>query len=75
MRKMSVERFIGVTSSFRIGKPHSDVVVVLKKAKELLGFEGKIWFYLKIDDKGRLIYEPLKPQPHTLSTQKEVEGG
>ena len=57
------ERFIGITNSYKVGNPDSHVVVILKKARDLLGFEGKIYFYLKIDSRGRLIYEPLDPQP------------
>lgn len=57
------EKFIGITNSYKVGNPDSHVVVILKKARELLGFEGKIYFYLKVDSRGRLIYEPLAPQP------------
>jgi len=71
---MSEERFIGVTSSYSVGKPDSHVVVILKKARKILGFKGKVWFYLKIDGAGRLIYEPIQPQPHTPPTQNEVKG-
>lgn len=58
------EKFIGITNSYKVGRdPDSQVLVILKKARELLGIEGKIYFYLKVDSRGRLIYEPLDPQP------------
>ena len=47
---MHEKGFIGITSSFKVSRPPSDVVVILKKAKKNLAFEGKTWFYLMIDD-------------------------
>lgn len=69
---MTEEQFVGITNSYKVGNPDSHVVVILKKARELLGLKGKVYFYVKVDSRGRLIYEPLAPQPGISPTKIET---
>ena len=41
---------------------HSKVVVIPKKLRQVLGEENTDLFIIKLDDKGRIIYEPIKKE-------------
>jgi len=41
---------------------HSKVVVIPKKIRRKLGENNTSFFVVKLDDKGRIIYEPIKKE-------------
>lgn len=41
----------------------SKVVVIPRKLRRKLGEENTDLFIVKVDDKGRIIYEPIKKEP------------
>jgi len=59
--KALTEQIIGVVKAYSVGNPDSVVVVIPKDAHDKLGKPPRGQrFLVKIDQDGRLIYEPLK---------------
>ena len=60
MIKMA-EQIVGIVKAYPVGDPDSIVVVIPKEAHGKLGnhLKGQR-FLVKIDDKRRIIYEPIK---------------
>jgi len=56
------ERFIGTVKAFKVGSPDSKVVTILKETRKILGESNTSHFIQKIDDKGRIILEPIKKE-------------
>jgi len=55
-----METIIQVVKSYSVGKsPDSTIVVIPKK----LGFKPGTEFCVKMDERGRLIYEQIKKEP------------
>ena len=54
-----VEELVAVTNSFEIGKPDSLVVVIPKKVRARLNLKRRQHFKVKVDERGRIIYEPI----------------
>jgi len=55
-----VEQIIGVARAYSTGKPDSIVIVIPKGAHKKMGRVRGQKFLVKIDEKGRLIYEALE---------------
>lgn len=53
------EVVIATVKAWRVNTTGSKVVVIPKKAREMLGEEATTHFIVKINDKNRLIYEPI----------------
>jgi len=49
-----------VTTAKAYFTDRSKVVVIPKKLREKLGEENTDFFIVKVDDRGRIIYEPIK---------------
>jgi len=55
------EEIMGIVKAYSVGDPDSIVVVIPKEAHQRLNKHPKGQrFLVKIDGKGRLIYEPIK---------------
>ena len=54
------EKIITTVKAFYSGKPDSKIVTIPKKIREKLGEQNTDLFIVKLDDKGRIIYEPIK---------------
>lgn len=63
------EETIGIARAFELGSPASLVLVILKGARKRLQVESGEKFYLKLDELGRIIYEPLRPRTPTLKVE------
>jgi len=57
---MSAEEVVELVRAFEVGRPDSLVVVIPKSIRERMRIEKGTRFYMKVDRKGRLIYEPMK---------------
>lgn len=54
------EKLIALVKPYLVGgKKGSLVVSIPKEAREILGIKAHQKFHVKIDEKGRLIYEPI----------------
>jgi len=56
------ETIITTVKAYRSGSPDSKIVTIPKKVREKLGEENTDLFIVKLDDKGRIIYEPIKKE-------------
>ena len=54
-----VEQIVGIVRAYSTGKPDSIVVVIPKDAHEKMAKVKGQKFLVKIDELGRLIYEPI----------------
>jgi len=55
------ERIVGIVKAYPVGSPGSIVVVIPKEAyNELVRHPKGQRFLVKVDEEGRLIYEPLR---------------
>lgn len=59
-----VETIITTVKAYHSGNPDSKIVTIPKKIREKLGEENTDLFIVKLDDKGRIIYEPIKKCEH-----------
>jgi len=57
---MSAEEVVQLVKAFEVGKPDSLVVVIPKAIRQRMCIEKGTRFYMKVDRRGRLIYEPMK---------------
>jgi hypothetical protein len=57
-----VETIITTAKAYSTGKPDSKVVVIPKKIRDKLGEANTDLFIVKLDDKDRIIYEPIKKE-------------
>ena len=63
MEEQSKERIVGISKAYLTGNPASVVVVIPKQVRDHLGrIEGRR-FLVKLDEKGRIIYELLEDIP------------
>jgi len=53
------EQIIGTAKAYSTGKPDSIVIVIPKDAHAKMGKVRGQKFLVKLDEKGRLIYEPI----------------
>ena len=54
------EQLIDLVKPYTVGNKRSSLVVLIpKEAREILGIKAHQKLHVKIDDKGRLIYEPV----------------
>ena len=54
------EQLIDLVKPYSVGNKQSSLVVLIpKEAREILGIKAHQKLYVKIDEKGRLIYEPI----------------
>jgi hypothetical protein len=58
-----VETIIRTVKAYQTGKPDSKVVTIPKEIREKLGEANTDLFIVKLDEKGRIIYEPIKKEP------------
>lgn len=56
---MSEEKIVGIAKAYKSGKPDSDIIVIPKKAQEHIGETKGRRFLVKVDEEGRIIYEPI----------------
>lgn len=57
------EQIVGIVKAYAVGEPDSIVVVIPKEAHEKLSKHPKGQrFLVKLDEKGRIIYEPIKKE-------------
>jgi len=68
------EHIVGIVKAYSVGDPDSIVVVIPKEAHGKLKKHPKGQrFLVKLDSKGRIIYEPIEKQAgQTLTESKEV---
>ena len=59
---MPSEEVVELVKAFEVGRPDSLVVVIPKAIRGPMGIEKGTRFYMKVDHRGRLIYEPLNPR-------------
>lgn len=70
------ERIISTAKAFCSGIPASKIVVIPKKVRQILGEENTDFFVVKLDRKGRIIFEPIKnPQSKSVAVQKSSSEG
>ena len=63
MLKEMSEQIVGIVKAYSVGEPDSIVVVIPKEAHEKLTNHPKGQrFLVKLDEKGRIIYEPIKKE-------------
>jgi len=67
---MSAEEVIELVKAFEVGRPDSLVVVIPKAIRGRMCIEKGTRFYMKVDRRGRLIYERLI-QPITAQGKGE----
>ncbi len=54
------ERLVALVKPYSVGRNHGSLVVgIPKEAREALGIKAHQKLHVKIDEKGRLIYEPI----------------
>jgi len=53
------EQVIEIVRAYETGKPDSLILVVPKEARKILHIEKGQKFYVKIDSRGRIIYESI----------------
>ena len=54
------EQIIDLVKTYPVGRNKSSLVVIIpKEAREALDIKAHQKFHVKIDEKGRLIYEPI----------------
>ena len=63
MEEEPKERIVGISKAYLTGNPASVVVVIPKEARDQLGKIEGHRFLVKLDDKDRIIYEPLEDIP------------
>ena len=57
------EQIVGIVKAYSVGEPDSIVVVIPKEAHGKLSEHPKGQrFLVKLDDRGRIIYEPIKKE-------------
>jgi len=57
------EQIVGIVKAYSVGDPDSIVVVIPKEIHKRLGKHPKGQrFLVKLDNKGRIIYEPIKKE-------------
>jgi len=59
---MMAETIVEVVKSYRSGDTESVLLVLPKAVRRRLGLNAGRKFVVKIDSKGRVIYEPLKEE-------------
>jgi hypothetical protein len=57
---MASEEVVQLVKAFEVGRPDSLVVVIPKAIRDRMRIEKGTRFYMKVDRRGRLIYEPMK---------------
>jgi antitoxin component of MazEF toxin-antitoxin module len=54
------EQLVDLVKTYSVGRNQSSLVVSIpKEVREALGIKAQQKLHVKIDDKGRLIYEPV----------------
>ena len=54
------EEIISLVKPYSVGSPPDSIVVVIpKEVTRKLGIKAGIRMYVKVDDRGRIIYEPV----------------
>lgn len=53
------EKIIDLVKAYTVGRKNSLVVSIPKEVRETLGIHAQQKLHVKIDEKGRLIYEPV----------------
>jgi len=56
------ERLLAVTKTFEIGKPNSLIIVIPSEIRKLLKLKKGDRFAVKLDERGRIIYERIKEE-------------
>lgn len=56
------EHVVGTAKPYKTGKPDSLVVVIPKEVRDRLGNKSEKRMIVKVDHKGRIIYEPMKSE-------------
>jgi len=55
------EQIFGLVKTYSVGRKQKSMVVLIpKEVRDILGFKAKQMLHVKIDEKGRLIYEAVK---------------
>jgi len=58
--KEDTERLVDLVKTYPVGRNHGSLVVSIPKdAREALGIKAHQKFHVKIDERGRIIYEPI----------------
>ena len=66
--KKTKERIMGISKAYLSGNPPSVVIVIPKKVQEYTGNIEGTRFLVKLDEKNRIIYEPIKEIPASSQT-------
>jgi len=54
------ERLVDLVKTYSVGRNQNSLVVSIpKEIREILGINAQQKLHVKIDDKGRIIYEPI----------------
>lgn len=69
-----METLIAVTKTYETGKPDSLVVIIPSEVRKLLSIEKGERFAVKIDERGRVIYERIGFQVQRVESDKVEEG-
>ena len=71
---MTVEETVDIVTAFRVGKPDSLVIVIPSPIRQRMHIDKGARFILKLDEQGRLIYEPIekKSDAATKPTSPQV---
>jgi hypothetical protein len=73
--RVSPEEVVELVRAFEVGRPDSLVVVIPKAIRDRMCIEKGTRFYMKVDRRGRLIYERMRALSvvgeTTATTEKE----
>ena len=70
--RMSAEEVVELVKAFEVGRPDSLVVVIPKAIRERMHIEKGTRFYMKVDRRGRLIYELMNtPKQRTQEAGRD----
>lgn len=56
-----MERLVAVTKTYETGRPYSLVVIIPSEVRKLLTIRRGDRFAVKVDERGRVIYERIYP--------------
>ncbi|MEM3463950.1 MAG: AbrB/MazE/SpoVT family DNA-binding domain-containing protein [Candidatus Bathyarchaeia archaeon] len=68
------ERFIDIVTAYKSGGRNSLIVTIPRRLVVEANIEKGQKFLVKVDRKGRLIYEPLNPQEGPITSKGLSEG-
>jgi hypothetical protein len=70
---MATEQIVELVRAFEVGRPDSLVVVIPKAIRDRMCIVKGTRFYMKVDRRGRLIYEQMNPPKQTVEKAEAHE--